>query len=72
MKKFFYLSLVGLAACSNAHAITEMFSFSGVNLAIPDGPSYGAADVQGVSSSILSITSVRVTLNISGDYNGDL
>ena len=47
-------------------------SFDGVNLSIPDGDLDGVQDVRSVVSDISQITSVRVRLNISGDFNGDL
>jgi subtilisin-like proprotein convertase family protein len=47
-------------------------SFDGVNLSIPDGDLDGVQDVRSVVSNISQITSVRVRLNISGDFNGDL
>ena len=47
-------------------------SFDGVNMSIPDGDLDGVQDVRSVVSKISQITSVRVRLNISGDFNGDL
>ena len=47
-------------------------SFDGVNMSIPDGDLDGVQDVRNVTSDITQITSVRVRLKISGDFNGDL
>ncbi|MDB6037206.1 MAG: peptidase and in kexin sedolisin [Verrucomicrobiales bacterium] len=51
--------------------VTENYSFS-PNLAIPDGNATGVKDVQTISSSIASIADITVSLNITGDFNGDL
>lgn len=53
-------------------ALTEVFNFNGLNLGVPDGNPAGLADNQTISSTILSITSVTLTLNVSGTFNGDL
>ena len=68
------LSLLGLmgAVMTLLGQITQTNLFSGVNLRIPDGDSAGVEDVRSVVSDIHQITSVRVRLNISGEFNGDL
>jgi subtilisin-like proprotein convertase family protein len=71
MKKILSLLVLMLGAQLLQAAIMENYSFT-PNVAIPDGPSYGVADIHTISSSILNISSVEVTLNISGEYNGDL
>src|SRR6266478_4922013 len=43
-----------------------------VNQAIPDNNPTGLTDSHTVSGLLFQITDVRVTLNISGGYNGDL
>lgn len=53
-------------------ALTETYTFSGLNLAIPDGTPSGLANYQTISSSITAINSLTVTLTISGGWNGDL
>src|SRR5437870_2588774 len=63
--------LVQIAAVRGA-LTSESYSFSGVNLAIPDGNAAGASDVRTISSEVASITSVSVTLGISSGFNGDL
>jgi subtilisin-like proprotein convertase family protein len=47
-------------------------NFNGVNLSIPDGDLDGVQDVRSVVSDITQITSVRVWLKVSGNFNGDL
>jgi subtilisin-like proprotein convertase family protein len=53
-------------------AVTETFNFNALNLAVPDGNPAGLANNQSISSTIVSIDSVVLTLNISGTFNGDL
>lgn len=43
-----------------------------VGTAVPDGNPTGLANAQSVSSGITSIQSVRVSLDLSGGFNGDL
>jgi subtilisin-like proprotein convertase family protein len=47
-------------------------NFNGVNLSISDGDLDGVQDVRSVVSDITQITSVRVWLKVSGNFNGDL
>ena len=76
MKPFILSCIVclglGVGSPLRAMMVTEVFDFSGTNLSVPGGMATGAADIQSVSSSITSITSVSVDLNVSGGYNGDL
>lgn len=73
-----WLLAFGLPFCaSRGEAQTkETFifdSFKGAtSLSIPDGDASGVNDLRTISSSISSIGSIRVTLNISADFNGDL
>lgn len=56
-----------------AQTLVQTFSY-GPNLAIPDNNSVGVSDTETVSSSIFQITSLQVTLNLTGNptaYNGD-
>ena len=53
-----------------AQTTTETFNYS-PNLPIPDNSITGASDSRTLSSSIGSITSLRVTLDITGGFNGD-
>jgi subtilisin-like proprotein convertase family protein len=58
------IGLIGQVAQTN--------SFVGANLPIPDGDLDGVQDVRSVVSDISQITSVRVWLKVSGNFNGDL
>jgi subtilisin-like proprotein convertase family protein len=51
--------------------VLETFSFS-PNLAIPDGNAAGISDTQTIATTITQIGELRVSLDISGEYNGDL
>jgi len=42
------------------------------SLAIADGNSSGVSDLRQLSSSVTAIGSLTVSLNISGEFNGDL
>ena len=54
-------------------AVTQTFDFTGLNLAVPDGNPGGLANAQTVTSTIIiSVTSVTISLNIAGTFNGDL
>jgi len=53
--------------------VSETNSFTGVNLAIPDGNPAGVTDARtNITSDIAHITSLQVQLNIASDFNGDL
>jgi subtilisin-like proprotein convertase family protein len=52
--------------------ISETNLFNSVNKVIPDGNAAGVHDVRTITSQIAFLTSVRVRLNISGKFNGDL
>jgi subtilisin-like proprotein convertase family protein len=51
--------------------IIETYSFS-PNVAVPDENTTGIHDVRTITSSITSIADITVSLNVVGDYNGDL
>ena len=51
---------------------TNLFTFANLNKVVPDGQPAGVADFESISSIITNITSVEVTLDISGNFNGDL
>ncbi len=65
------LGAVGALAQTN-----ETFTFNSFNgassLPIPDGDASGVSDIRSVSSAITKIGSMTVTLNIAGNFNGDL
>lgn len=71
---FFFMALPALAFTARAQQqiITETFDFTNLNLAIPDGTPSGLANNHSIDSSIVSIESVRLTLNVGGSFNGDL
>jgi subtilisin-like proprotein convertase family protein len=63
------------AACflpvpARAQVATNTYNFS-VSLAIPDNDSSGVSDSHTILPGVQSITDVRVTLNITGGFNGD-
>src|SRR5208282_3040627 len=60
----------GIAGLEAQFAQTNYFT--GVNLSVPDGDLDGVEDVRNVASDITQIGSVRVWLQISGNFNGDL
>ena len=66
------LLLMCVGALPLAAALTETYSYSSVNVAVPGGDASGISLTPNVSSAIASITSVRVSLNISSDSNGSL
>jgi subtilisin-like proprotein convertase family protein len=72
MKRTFIFIASVVLTLSSQGALTEIHSYSGLNLGIPDGSPSGLANVQDVSSVITQIDSVKVTLNVTGDFNGDL
>lgn len=63
-------SLLLLLSVTNASALTALISAT-PNLAIPDNSSVGVADFQSLTTTIESIESIEVTLNITGGFNGD-
>lgn len=72
MKPCFLSALLLSLVISFARAdVLETFSF-GVSHAVPDNDVSGFSDTRVVSSAITNISSLIVTLNISGGYNGDL
>ena len=71
--------LLGLVLASAFTAQAQNFetytftTFGGQpSLAIPDGNASGVSDLRQSSSSITAIGSLTVSLNISGEFNGDL
>lgn len=73
-RKSFRVVIGALGACLlciSRVVFAEEFTFT-VNQAIPDNSRNGLADAVMVTSSIGAITSLEVTLNITGGWNGDL
>ena len=50
---------------------TETFTFT-TNRLVPDGNASGLSDVRNVSSAIGNISSLKVRLKLTGEFNGDL
>ena len=50
----------------------ESHIFTNLNRPVPDGNAAGLSDMRSVASSIVDVSAVRVTLNIAGEFNGDL
>lgn len=73
MKKTSLLSLLlAVGALPLGAAVTETFTFSGLNQGIPDGNASGVTLNYNASSAITSIESVRLSLDITSDSNGSL
>jgi subtilisin-like proprotein convertase family protein len=73
MKKPLMLTLLlSSGALSLTAAVTEVFPYVGVNQLIPDGNASGMCLTYDIASTITSIDSVRVSLDISSDSNGSL
>jgi subtilisin-like proprotein convertase family protein len=72
LKAIIWLMLLAGAASPPLRAQpTENYLFVG-NRPLPDGNAAGLSDVRNVNSSIGSISSVKVGLKITGEFNGDL
>jgi subtilisin-like proprotein convertase family protein len=71
MKTIKTLAVASLFTLPLQAQIMENFSFT-PNLSVPDGNAVGVYDTQVVTSTQTSISSLTVTLNMTGDYNGDL
>ena len=66
------LLLFGATSLSFLEAQTiESYTFT-TNRLVPDGNAAGISDVQNVSSAIGAISSLKVRLKITGEFNGDL
>jgi subtilisin-like proprotein convertase family protein len=80
MKRLYSLLFTPLLTFSvSAQNHTETYSFNGVNVAVPDGSSVGVVNQQTLTTGIDSISSITVSVNLSGTaipdnvgYNGDL
>ena len=66
------LCLAFAVALPAASQTVEVFSFTDLNRAIPDGNASGLSDFQTINSTISSISTLRVRLQIAGEFNGDL
>jgi subtilisin-like proprotein convertase family protein len=76
MKTLKLNSLLLLAiGCLGANAIAQDFEVITnytVNAAVPDNNANGVASTRNFSSPVLSVTDLNLSLNISGNFNGDL
>ena len=60
--------LAGMASSTSA----VLYNYTGSAYAIPDGNINGAFSTIAVSGADLSLTDIKVTLDVSGGFNGDL
>jgi subtilisin-like proprotein convertase family protein len=67
-KIFATLALLATLLAPPSHA--QIFTFGGG--AIPDGNATGISFTETITSAETSISTIKVTLNITGDFNGDL
>jgi subtilisin-like proprotein convertase family protein len=65
------LGLAGLVSCASGQGVTNIFSLR-PNALIPDANPVGWQSLFNVSGLEGTVANVRVTLDISGGYNGDL
>ncbi len=61
-----------IATASGRAATSESFSFTNLHRSIPNGSLSGLSDTRSVTSTVFSLTAVRVNLRIAGEFNGDL
>lgn len=61
-----------ITAGTSSAAVIETHPFLGLGIAVPDGNPSGLANNQLVDGSIVSIDSVKVSLNVTTTFNGDL
>src|ERR1043166_2850237 len=72
LKAIILLVLLGAVATPLLKAqTTETYTFT-TNRALPDGSAVGLSEVRNINSAIGSITSLKVRLKVTGEYNGDL
>lgn len=65
------IAALGLTTPVRGQTITQSTNFS-ASAAIPDNNASGLASTRTFSSSIINVTDLNVTLNVSGNFNGDL
>jgi subtilisin-like proprotein convertase family protein len=75
MKKIKTIVLLGLLAAVSPLLLqaqtTETYTFT-TNRVLPDGNASGLTEVRNVNSAIGTISSLKVRLKVTGEYNGDL
>ena len=52
--------------------VAEVHTFTNLNRLIPDNNAAGLSDPRSITSSIVSLSSLRLRLRIAGEFNGDL
>jgi subtilisin-like proprotein convertase family protein len=72
LKLLIVLLLLAAAPMPLEAQVSEIYSFTNLNQAIPDGKAYGLSDVRTITSAISNLTSVRLNLRLVGEFNGDL
>ena len=77
MKSLYSVSLALVLAANAVQANPLSITFPGLNKSVPDGSAAGIADTEMVSVPFTQLTSIRVTLTITGRddfyaFNGDL
>lgn len=65
-------ALLVLSAMVSEAQVWEVHAYTNLNRLIPDGNGSGLSETRAVVSGISNLTSVRVHLRITGEYNGDL
>ena len=70
MKTSIWIGVLLMGVISSTSA--ALFNYTGPAYAIPDGNINGAFSAISVSGSGLSLTDIKVTLDVSGGFNGDL
>jgi len=66
-------ALIVLFAARDVGAqVFDTHQFVSLNRMIPDGNAAGLSDVREITSTVASIASLRVTLRLRGEFNGDL
>lgn len=67
-----FLAILAAGLLPAGAQLTETVTFSGLNKPIPDGSFSGLSDRRTVTSAVTSLSSVKVRLQMAGEYNGDL
>src|SRR5256885_95405 len=71
--KIFVASVTILFSClSSRSQTTEVHSFTNLFRVVPDGNAAGLSDRHSVTSSIVTLSEVRLKLSLNGEFNGDL
>src|SRR5258708_38660288 len=71
-KRLFATLLCLWAGLTLQAQVAEVHTFTNLNRLIPDGNADGLSDVRTMTSSIVSLSSLRLRLRVAGEFNGDL